>query len=406
MGLSAAPAPIVRAGDDRAGIQALLNARAEAIRTGDRDAFMATIDAGARSFRRRQGLFFDSVRRLPLARYRLEADWRRYGDLVRDRDREAYDAEAVALPVTIERYRIRGFDRADAVEELFYTLVKRGDEWFIADDDDLDAVAMYSARHLWDQGEVQIDRSRHFLSLRHGCDAPIGCVTVDANLLRSAEVALERVREQWPARWSEKVLVLAPSNVRELARMIQATLPLDTFVAFAYSSEDQSEGLDYTGHRILLNPSAFGSRTGEGELNILAHELLHIASRDLSGPFIPFFVEEGIAEYVGGAGEPRGQDFLASRLAAGAVDGRLPRDHEFLLGSADSIFLSYVESASAMTYFVDRYGIEALVRLYSAAGRPDLDAGTSRYHVDRAFRRAIGSDLRSFERSWADSIGA
>lgn len=406
IGLSTAPTPVAHAGGDRAGIQALLDGRAEAIRTGDRAAFMATIDAQARSFRRRQRLFFDSAARLPLGRYRLEADWRRYGDLVRERDRAAYDADAVALPLTVERYRIRGFDRADAVEELFYTFVKRGGKWFIADDNDLDAVAMYSARHLWDQGEIEIDRSRHFLSLRHGCDAPIGCVPVDANLLRSAETALERVRDHWPAAWSEKVPVLAPSNVSELSRMLQATFPLDTFVAFAYSSEDQSEGIDYTGHRILLNPSAFASRTGEAELNILAHELLHVASRDLSGPFIPFFVEEGIAEYVGGAGDPRGQDFLASRLAAGAVDGRLPRDHEFLLGSGDSIFLSYVESASAMTYFVDRYGSDALVRLYSAAGRPDLAAGTSRYHVDRAFRRTTGADLRSFERSWADSIGA
>jgi hypothetical protein len=391
---------------DRSAVQSLLDARSAAVLAGDRDAFMATIDPGARSFRRRQRILFDGMRRVPLAAYRLEAEWQRYGDLARERDRKVHEADDVALPVTLERYRVRGFDRADAVEELFYTFVRRGDRWLIADDDDLDEVGMYSTRHLWDFGDLEVDRSRHFLSLRHTCDAPIGCVSVSSDLLEDTEVALDRVRRYWPERWSRKVLVLAPTNVQELARMLQATFPLDTFVAFAYSSEDQSEGIDYTGHRILLNPAAFGARTGEGELNILAHELLHVASRDLSGPFIPYFVEEGIAEYVGGAGDPRGQDYLASQLAAGAVDGRLPRDHDFLLGSGNSIFLSYVESASAMTYFAERYGIDALVALYRAAGRPDLAAGTARYHVDRAFRKVTGSGLRSFERAWADSIGA
>jgi hypothetical protein len=367
---------------------------------------MATIDSGAGSFRERQRLFFDGMSKVPLAAYRLEADWERYGDLVRERDRDAHDARVVALPATVERYRVRGFDRADAVEEFFYTYVKRGERWFIADDDDLDDIGMYSTRHLWDFGDVEVDRSRHFLSMRHTCDSSIGCVTVSSDLLRSAETALERVRRYWPARWSQKVLVLAPTNVQELARMLQTTFPLDTFVAFAYSSEDQSKGLDYTGHRILLNPSAFAGRTGEGELNILAHELLHVASRDISGPFIPYFVEEGTAEYVGGAGDPRGQDLLAAQLAAGAVDARLPRDHDFLLGSGNSIFLSYVESGSAMTYLVERYGIDALVRLYRAAGRPDLAPGTGRYHLDRAFRKVTGSGFRSFERAWADSIGA
>jgi hypothetical protein len=76
------------------------------------------------------------------------------------------------------------------------------------------------------------------------------------------------------------------------------------------------------------------------------------------------------------------------------------------LGSGNSIFLSYVESGSAMTYLVERYGIDALVRLYRAAGRPDLAPGTGRYHLDRAFRKVTGSGFRSFERAWADSIGA
>jgi hypothetical protein len=253
---------------------------------------------------------------------------------------------------------------------------------------------------------VRRDRSPHFMSFRHTCDSAIGCVSVSPQLLEATEHGLERVRRYWPAAWSGRVVVLVPSETEELARMIQATFPLENFVAFASSSEDRSEGLEYTGHRIVLNPSSFLGRTGESELSILAHELLHVASRNLSGPFIPYFVEEGIAEYVGGAGDPRGQDLIPSGIASGAVTGRLPLDHEFLLGSGNDIYLSYVESASAMTFFADRYGQDGLVRFYRLAGRPGIDPGTSRYHLDRAMRRVTGSGFGSFERAWADSIGA
>lgn len=350
---------------------------------------------------------FESWQQVPIEGYSLEADWDRYGDLAFDGLARRHEADAVALPVTVERYRVRGFDAQDAVEELFLTFVRRGDDWFVAEDEDLDDVGIYTARHLWDFGPVDTARTGHFRSFRHTCGSAIGCVGVAPSILDTTEEALVRMSQHWPAEWSEKVVVLVPTTTDELARMIQATFPLENFVAFAYSTEDRSGGgVEYTGHRIILNPSAFAGRTGEAELNILAHELLHVASRELSGPFIPYFIEEGVAEYVGGAGTPRGRDYLSSQLGAGAVSGRLPRDHEFLLGTGASIYLSYVESGSAMDLFVERYGERDLVRLYEAMGRPSAAPGTSRFHVDQAFRRITGSSFRSFESAWADSIGA
>ena len=407
--MALAAAPVAGQPADREGaIAELLEARAEAVRRGDRGAFVATIDPQAtRTFRARQLRLFETWQQIPLDGYSLEADWDRYGDLaVRDL-RRRHRAEEVALPVTMERYRIRGFDQADAVEELFLTFVQRGDEWFVAQDEDLDDVGIYSARHLWDFGAVETDRSANFRAFRHTCASAIGCVGVAPSILQTTETALGRMSQHWPAEWSGKVVVLIPTTTDELARMIQATFPLDNFVAFAYSTEDRSGGgLEYTGHRILLNPSAFAGRTGEAELNILAHELLHVASRELSGPFIPYFIEEGMAEYVGGGGTPRGRDYLSAQLSAGAVSGELPRDHEFLLGTGATIYLSYVESGSAMDLFAETYGEPALVRLYEDMGRRSVAPGTSRYHVDQAFRRVTGSSFRSFETTWADSIGA
>jgi hypothetical protein len=51
-----------------------------------------------------------------------------------------------------------------------------------------------------------------------------------------------------------------------------------------------------------------------------------------------------------------------------------------------------------------RFGIEGVNRFYRAYGSPRAAPGTSRYHVDQAFRSALGLPLEDFERQWAQQI--
>jgi hypothetical protein len=369
----------------------------------DRAAFMSTVAGDSIEFVQRQRQLFEWMRGVPLESYRLVADWERYGDLARPSDVERYrDADAVVIPVTEERYRISGYDPQPAVEDMFYTFVRREGRWLIGEDTDVDDLTLYTARHLWDFDRVTKLSSEHFLLLQHPCLPEIPCPSVGEDVLSLSEQALERVARYWRVPWHGKVVLLVPGSEEELRRMIQATFELDDFVAFAYSTVDRDHGIDYTGHRIILNPDNFIGRPASSSLEILAHELLHIATRSRSGPFVPLFVEEGIADYAGNDADPDALAFFNSDVSGGLFTGHLPEDFEFTIGSGEDIFRSYQSSQSAVRFFVERFGLGDLVRFYKRLGRVEVAAGTPRYHVDRALRDVIGLGYDRFQSEWSD----
>lgn len=393
------PAPATE-DDDRAAIQALLDRRATALVERDRAMFLATVSDDDPTFKRRQEELFDGFASVPLAEYSLAANWSRYGDLVRRAEERRYDAP-VMLPVTEEQYRLRGFDRAAAVEDMYFTFVKQEDGWLIASDSDLDPLGFYSARHPWDFGRVSTTVAGNFLLIapdRSGCSAP------PPDLTNIAQRALARVDSYWTPRWRKKVVLVVPCDGRELQRMLQATFDPSKFVAFAYSTLDLDDGYRFTGHRVIVNPPVFAGRGTEEAVTILAHELLHVASREVSGPFVPLLVDEGVADFVGYAGAGGALSFLTSVVGAGSFDGRLPDDFAFSIGSGSEIFLSYQEAHSAISFMAERWGRDAVIDLYLDLGARTYEAGLARWHLDDALRATIGIGLTTFERAWADSI--
>jgi hypothetical protein len=390
---------------DRAAIQQLLDRRARAWLERDATTFMGTVARVDDDFVARQRRSFRWTRDVALGSYELTADWARYGDLVTTSLRSQYpEADDVAVASVEERYALKGFDEEPAVEDLYLTFVKIDGKWLVANDTDLDDLTLYSARHLWDFDRLTTERRGRFLLLSHPCrgNGPCGRAPVGATAL--AATALERVADYWPVQWRRRVAVLVPRDADELERLLQVTFDVENFVAFATSSVEVREGIDYTGHRIVLNPGAFVGRATESTFEILAHELLHVATRGSSGPFIPVWVEEGFAEYVGTAGDPDALTTFNARVAAGLFDGRLPEDFEFTIGSRTDIFVSYQESLSAVHYFIDRWGIRRFVRFYRTLGRVEIAPGTARWHIDRALRKTVGLDLDDFERAWAGSL--
>ena len=365
---------------------------------------MDTVATDSKEFVARQQAFFDRIVELPLRSYRLVAAWHRYGDLVRPSDRDRYEgAEDVSIPLTEERYRIAGFDRGEAIEDMYFTFVLRDGSWKIAEDTDLDDLTLYSGRHLWDFGPIETERSEHLLQLAHPC-GDAGCPSTSHDYLPLAEQALARVERFWSPKWNNNMVLLIPDDQEELGRLIQATFDLDAFVAFAYSSIDVSDGVEYTGHRMILNPRAFEGRSSETVIRILAHEMLHVASRYSAGPFIPYFIDEGLAEYVGTAADPATLDLFRRDVAAGLFDGKLPEDYQFTVGPPTDIFGSYQKSYSAVLFFVERWGLPAFTRFYRTLGAKQIVPGTADYHVSAAMKKVIGLDLDGFEKAWADSI--
>jgi hypothetical protein len=383
----------------------MLNARAAAVMSGDKHAFMSTVASDSPGFLRRQARWFTAVSKVPLQSYELTAAWSRYGDLVRRSDRVAYPrAERVAIPVTEESLAIRRFDDRPVEDDVFYTYVERNGRWLVASEGDLDSLAMKSSRQLWDFGPVSIQRSKHFLLLTHPCSAPIGCARLPSNMLELAEKALTRVDRYWPLPWRHRIVIAAPTTTSELKRILHATFDVNKFVAFAYSSEDVEHGLKFIGRRIILNWRTIANRTSDSVLTILAHELTHVATRNSSGPQIPDFVEEGIAEYVGYNADPGSLGFLDSVVQSGGFDGKLPRDYQFTTGSGRDIYLSYQKGESAVRFFIDRWGMARFVRFYRRLGRQRVVVGTPMFHLDQALQQTIGVGFTQFQKLWASTL--
>lgn len=400
--------PAAGAGADRAAIQKLLDRRAVALIERDKDAFMGTIAQMSPAFVERQSNLFDWMANVPLRSYRLVADWSKFGDLVRSMDKARYPgAGAVALPVTEERYRLKGLDHVPAAEDIFFTFVKVDGEWLVAEDRDLEDIGLDSARHLWDFGPVQVRRAGEFVVMTHPCRAQPTCARLPQRMDALLTAAAGRVRRYWRGPRPRAVAVLVPDTSRELERMLQATFDLTNFVAFAYSTiADPDQGGGFGGPRIVLNWRSLEGRSEVSTEAVLAHELLHVVTRSTSGPLVPVFVEEGFADFVGNDASPASLAFFDAQVAAGAVGGVLPEDFQFTTGNGTEIFLNYQKSQSAVGFFVRTWGLRAFERFYRILGRERVTQGTSEYHIDRALHRAIGIGFERFQRAWAGSLGS
>lgn len=383
--------------DPYAGIRTLLEERTGAVLSGDRAGFLATVDDADRSFVRRQRSLFDGFQELRLSSYRLDLDLERWPELTTAREVESYGPAADPRVLHVEeRYAIAGYDDAPALDELYLTFVRRADGWRIAGDDDLEDVGLQSGRKLWELGPIGTVQSAHVLYVSAPGLREEGSAITDA-----VETALGRVDAGWPLRWDERVVVLAPRDDDALRRLIQATFDLDAFVAFVASSVDRRQGWRLVGDRVLLHRSTFSRYGASTREAILTHELAHLATREIAGPHIPAFVDEGVADWVAG---DDAEALLAARIAAGDFDGRLPLDHEFVTGDDDEISAAYQSSTSAIRFASERFGAGAVPRFYELLGAVRREPGTWRYHVDRAMREVFGVGYRGFERRWARSV--
>jgi hypothetical protein len=392
-----AASPRAAAQDPLAEISALLDRRAEAMLAGDLEAFLSTVDPADAAFEERQRRMFHGFQQLGLASYDLRLSDDLWPELTSPREVARYGPNLDPRVLHVEeRYRLEGYDRAPALEDLYLTFVRRGQERRIVSDTDLDDLTLYSGRKLWENGPIVTRESDHFLYVSHPDQADAA-----GRILEASERALARVGERWPAPWSERVPVLAPSTTEELRRLIQATFDLDVFVAFASSGVDRARGWSVVGHRVMLNWPTFSSFSEDVQEDILTHELLHVATRGTVGPATPSFVEEGVAEWVSADYDTI---YLAPRVEAGTFDRTLPEDHEFRTGSSADILTSYEESAAWGRFAAERYGVEGLAEFYERLGEPRVAPGTWEYHVDRAARAAFGVSFDAMEARWADWV--
>ena len=378
------------AGDPLPAVQSMLDRRAAAVRDKARDAFLATVDPQAPAeFRAAQARQFDGLVTVPMGSFELRATVEDSGDLgVGLASR--YGGARVFLPETRLVYRLAGYDDRDAVDRLWLTFVERDGAWYVAGDSDLEPLGLETDRQLWDFGPVVQQRSEHVLVLSHAEQADRA-----AALASMTEEAVAAFNARWDRPWSGKVPVVLPGSVDELERLLESTVDLDKFVAFAgYGVIQDDEGWMATAPRVFVQDDRLGRYSREGQVETLVHELAHFAGAPLAGPFVPGWVHEGVADWVA-TGRRSGE------RRPGGGDALLPRDYELTTGAAAAIVRSYRESRTAISTLAAEEGAAAPIAFFVELGALRVAPGSVDHNADTALRAATGMTLGQLESAWA-----
>jgi hypothetical protein len=379
--LAVLPGAAVGQSSPLAEVQRVLDAREAAVRSGDRGAFLATVDPSApAAFKEAQGKLFDGLRSLPLEKYELEARVFDSGDLSRR-------GPGSFLPETRQRMRLAGYDAVDAIDSLWLTFVQRESSWLVAADDELSAVGLDTARGLWDYGPVVASTTPHFLLLSH----PEQVERVKA-LGGLAERAVAELDQRWPLAWPEKIPLVLPGSIEELAGILQSTIDLTKFVAFVSYGSLRDGGWAPTAPRIYIQDRNLSKYSERFQVETLVHELAHAAMAVGAGPFVPAWVHEGVADWVATGQSLTERDRGSSR--------KLPRDFEFSTGSQASIIRSYTSSRQAMSTLAGAKGKTAPTSFFAELGGVRVATGGVDYQVDAALRRSAGMSVSELEALW------
>jgi hypothetical protein len=399
VGPARAQAPTPTASAAWAGeVQALLQRRAEAVRSGDLAAFTATMRGAPAPFQKQRRDWFTRLRALPLGTYELKLDQGEFDDLARSKDRRRFGPDTHVVQVK-ERIAFKGFDRGPSNEDLYLTVRKDAAGWAIVSDTDVEDLALESMRNLWDFGPVATAQRGGILVVVHPAQR-----SAAQTILAAAEKARRTAKARWPYPWNDPIIVMIPSTVTELARILQTQFDLSTFVAFASSSldRDAKQGWALTGDRVFLHWPNFKRYGDAFQQTILAHEFTHLATRATTGPFEPAFMDEGIAQFYGEDAGHAPQPETRKRVRNGRFDGKLPEDWLFTAGSDAEIYYAYETSNAFMAFLGGKYGRNAGARVYRALAATNPGApGLWRYHLDRAFLQAFKVPFAKLESEWA-----
>jgi len=376
-------------------VRRLLAERADAVLRQDRAAFLATVDPRGRDFLARQERYFDGLREVPLAswEYELEAGRERAHSAALDARRGTWWAPNVTL-----RYALAGFDQAPTLQPQGLTFVERDGRWLVAADDDFAAAGHGTTRDLWDDGHVLAARGASCLVLSHPQQAALVRL-----LVAECDAAVPRVSAVWGRDWAQRVVVLVPDSLAELTRLVPGAGDLTSIAALAAAElVEPTSGYHPVGDRILINPVTFRQLGPLGRRVVMDHEVTHVATRAATGPRVPTWLVEGIADYIGylGARVPVAvaADELRSAVRAGNLPVALPLDSDFQAGRSD-LAQAYEQSWLAVALLARRYGQPALLRLYREVGADPAPGA-----LDRAMGKVLDSSVAEFTQAWRSDL--
>ncbi|WP_344256005.1 hypothetical protein [Terrabacter carboxydivorans] len=292
-------------------------------------------------------------------------------------------------------YRLRDFDTAPRTFDLDLT--------FKADPARPAALVITSCApsdrpQPWDLAGLVVRRSPTALVLAVGSPARVD------EVVARARTAASRVAAVWgevrPSVW------VSPATDADAARLLGRSAG-DLVGVAAATDGPLTPGERAGADRIVLVPGAWTSLRPDGRDVVMTHELTHVTVRASTTRAVPVWLSEGFAELV--AYEPINlpeATVVAPALArarTSGLPGALPADADFEPGT-QTLASAYGLALLALRTLADRYGTQAVVRLYRAAAG-GLASPTDRLDdreaaVDDALRSVMGSSRTALVQQW------
>lgn len=372
----------------------MLRARARAVQTHDRQAFLATIDPRARAFRRQQEALLRNVAHLPLATWSYSYDGSQVApstspDRLRVRAASASASPTRRTVTVVFGYRLRGYDQVLLRSEQRFVVVQRSGRWLLAGE------RPHGARHLWDYGPVRVVRGRHSLVLG------LPPASTLKRYAQDADAAVPAVTKVWGTHWSRGVVVEVPDTETQMTRLLGH--PAGTYhqiAAVTTGWADPERGR--SSNRIVVNPTAFARLGYLGRRVIITHETVHVASRLVTGEKTPLWLSEGLADYVAYRTADLTSSVVAPELLARVQAGKLPSHFagaEGFAASSKILARSYESSWLAVRMIAERYGRARLLRFYQQVAAHGLQIAC--IEVLRTRERRLVADWRDYLRRLA-----
>ena len=378
-------------------VRELLGRRAAAVLSRDREAFLATVDPLQADFMAEQARVFDALAHVPLASWSYEvdvADIASPSPAVDRKYRTDWWAPKVAL-----RYAIAGYDPTPTLEKHYPTFVRRLEGWRIGGDADFEDQRRRTARGLWDFGPVTAIPGERTLVLTHR-----GMTGLARLVAAQAERSVAAVNDVWGTRWSQRVVILVPAGGDELNRIIAEGTDLSQIAALATAELDDTRPGDpvAVGDRVVINPLNFGKLGVRGRRVVLTHEVSHVATRRETGPLMPTWLVEGLADYIGyrGSGVPvtLAARELRADIRAGRLPDALPGERAFR-GDNPDLAQAYEMAWLACVMLAERVGEDGLLALYRDLGAAEA-GGDHAAALEAALQRHAKLSTAAFTAEW------
>lgn len=371
----------------RAAVTATLAARAAAVASHDKNAYLATDADADGAFRTADAQVFDNLMALPLASWSLApaAD-----------QSAAKRAKVPHLYQVTESYELSGVDYKPVTDTRYLTFVERAGKWLVSSTADGAASGLHADAQVWDQGAVSVVHGSRSLVIGLGGEQRLKPF---ADL---ADHAAAKAAAGWGAAgWKGDVVVLVPTTQAQVETLLNSGPGSLTGVVAITAGEGGQALTAAPASRVLVNPEAFDGEAPDAWQFFFDHELTHVATRAWTTPAVPLWLSEGAADYTGYLNSSITADRRFQELAnAVAQNGWQPQDlpaPSDFVGSGDAVSRTYQISNLACALIAQKYGQAKLVAFYKAVGT--APAGTAD-PVDHAFRTVLGTTTAEFTVKW------